>query len=199
MIHDQMLYSQSKLDTVFQGIMQTALEFELDFCRDDFFSDDEILCGYSEQIASIFSRGELPVELEKLLSAHKSDQLYQPTNYHWLLLDWLLLGTADDHNDVVADGEEGRHSDLGVKQIDAGALSDLYFWDNDFLIPPEWFDSMPWDKKQSIVLLAKKPCEPATRRSPSKHVKKVKPKITKTLRRKKTGLLKMPDDSKELQ
>jgi hypothetical protein len=86
--------------------------------------------------ARCFSPALARATLGQLLTASRADQVYQLTDYHWLLLYDTLRAYCALHNDYAQEAPT-QTLPVGPYQIgpiDFDALLDLYFWDTDFLL-----------------------------------------------------------------
>jgi len=140
-----MLRWQSPPDSAFISIVTACLELSIDEVEmqmDDETDDNEILGSFYPQVRSTFKASEVVRELRKLLDAHQSESLYMPTDYHFLLLHSALDQWIGLHNDDVAFENKAIEffGGLVLGQIDFPLLSDMYFWDEDFLFTPELLD-----------------------------------------------------------
>ncbi len=144
-----MLYFAMKPDPMFCKIVEAGLDWESDLLKGA-DGDEGIIKCYSRCIQSAFNIKELQSVIEKLLEAHRSEVLYDLTNYHWFILHDILLSTTTVHNEEM--GEHGAFSDMEVGRIDFYHMTDIYFWDFDFLIPMDWLDNMPMEDKKVMGL-----------------------------------------------
>jgi hypothetical protein len=72
---------------------------------------------------------------DRLLAASQDTIVYQPTDYHWLVIYDCLEGFCELHNDLAAE-QPTRMTPVGafeIGKIDVEALVTLFFWDTDFL------------------------------------------------------------------
>ncbi|MGA1824889.1 MAG: hypothetical protein ACMUIP_09505 [bacterium] len=149
-----MLRFTSTPDEAFQAILEAFLEVSIDMLRDSLHSDygyENVFNGYLEQTRALFTPQELLAELEKLLKAHRSSNLYMPTDYHFLLLYDVLSQHVDIHNDTIQDeGGTKEYGAIRIGKIDFYALTDCYFWDLDFLLDPEVINKMCPDRKKGM-------------------------------------------------
>jgi hypothetical protein len=86
--------------------------------------------------ARCFSLDLARTTLAQVLTASRAWELYQPTDYHWLLLYDGLRAYCVIHNDY-AGGAPTKTLPVGPYQIgpiDFDAVVDEYFWDTDFLL-----------------------------------------------------------------
>lgn len=137
-----MLRWQSPPDSAFTSIVTACLELSIDEVETQMeyeTKDDEILGSFYPQVSSTFTASEVVDELKKLLEAHKSDSLYIPTDYHFLLLHSALDYWIEFHNDNVDFQNQVTKffGGLEIGQIDFSLLCDIYFWDEDFLLTPD--------------------------------------------------------------
>ncbi len=137
-----MLRWQSSPDTAFTAIVTACLELSIDEVETQMeyeTDNDEILCSFYPQVRSTFKASEVVQELKKLLDAHQSELLYMPTDYHFLLLHSTLDQWIGLHNENVSSEIKAIEffGEMVIGQIDFSLLSDMYFWDEDFLLTPE--------------------------------------------------------------
>ncbi|MGA1825018.1 MAG: hypothetical protein ACMUIP_10195 [bacterium] len=141
-------------DEAFQAILEAFLEISIDMLKDSLQSGEggnNVFDGYLEQTRALFTPQELLNELEKLLKAHRSPDLYMPTDYHFLLLYDVLSQLVDFHNDTLQDeGGKKEYGSICIGKIDFYALTDCYFWDLDFLLNAEVINKMHPDFKKTM-------------------------------------------------
>jgi hypothetical protein len=131
-----MLRFATKPDRVFRAILHDALEFTRDALA-GLVSDDE---GYwpaqYPNAARGLTAGAAVTLLDQLVAASRDAQLYQLTDYHWLLLYDCLRVYCDIHNDNLQEASQGvlPVGPYQVGPIDFDLVVDLYFWDTDFLL-----------------------------------------------------------------
>jgi hypothetical protein len=131
-----MLRFATKPDAVFTAILHDSLEdmrdtlAELDAEAGDFWT------AQYPNAALCFTAGTAVTVLDQLLAASRDAQLYQLTDYHWLLLYDCLRVYSAVHNDNVEEGPSGALpvGSYQIGPIDFDALVDRYFWDTDFLL-----------------------------------------------------------------
>ena len=90
--------------------------------------------------------------IERLLAASEETQLYQLTDYHWLMIYRCLETFCDLHNDEAAIDPSGR-AEVGpyaIGSIDFHAIVDRFFWDTDFLVGPELLDLSPDQRRRQL-------------------------------------------------
>ena len=80
-------------------------------------------------------------EIGKMLEAEKSDLLYMPTDYHFLILNYVLFNFVKANNDLPFSPEYAGG-------IDFDMICDMYFWDDDFLIPAEIYNNLTIEQKE---------------------------------------------------
>jgi hypothetical protein len=99
-----------------------------------------------------FSRDLARTTLGQLLTASRAKQLYQLTDYHWLLLYDCLRVYCEIHNDYAREAPT-QTMPVGPYQIgaiDFDALLDLYFWETDFLLGGPILAGLGPDGRKSI-------------------------------------------------
>ena len=131
-----MLYFQTKPDQVFEAVLHETLETEMkEISRISGNKDlNAWIAGYA-QISLAFTPYTATVTLEQLFSASREPTVYRLTDYHWLLVYECLKNYCAIHNDIIRD-EQTRGLCIGlnhVGEIDFDQLTELYFWDSDFL------------------------------------------------------------------
>ncbi len=151
-------------DTVFQAILRNGLDVALDEIDDllDFHGNDDVLAkedfaGIFPVMAKVFTPSLARASLRQLRDRLDRPEIYYLNDYHYLLLFDMLQSYAVLHNDMVASagsGEEKRESSrvdpFFIEQIDFDRLLGLYFFDIDFLTPPEVMLNIPPDFKKSF-------------------------------------------------
>jgi len=138
---------QGPPDPIFLAILHEALEHVRD-CdlvqfRDDYRPTkaerqelDEFYSDLYPELVPFFSRPKLVRVIDNLLRASRADDLYVPTDYHWLVLYVCLEMYCDLHNDD-ATGTGDKVGVYEIEAIDFDAIIDRFFWDTDFLFGPE--------------------------------------------------------------
>ncbi len=144
-----MLRFAQRPDSVFLAILREALE-DLHETLTDLEAED--WPAQYPTAARCFGSALARTTLGQLLTASRADQLYQPTDYHWLLLYDCLRVYCDIHND---DAQEAPTQTLPVGPyqigpIDFDALVDLYFWDTDFLLEGHTLAGLGPDGRMSV-------------------------------------------------
>ena len=109
--------------------------------------DDDVMSVFYEQTKQLFSRKELLSQVSKLLISHKSNKLFRITDYHFLILHDIIFQTAELHNEHIQEGES-LFGKLQIKNIDFEMISEIFFWDEDFLISNDIFDNLAWEAKE---------------------------------------------------
>ena len=127
-----------------------GLVYVVDTLKDQNLSDAEAVSGFSEQTRKIFDRPGVLSEVEQLLAAHTSDQLFRPTDYHFLILYDVILIAVDIHNDGIRTGLESLFPNLEIGIIDLDVLLDIYLWDTDFLLPAETLNKLTAEGKNML-------------------------------------------------
>ena len=120
-------------DAVFLAILHDALDDFQETLADLEAEDWPALYPLA---ARCFSQALARTALQELLTASRAPQLYQLTDYHWLLLYDGLRVYCTIHNDFA---QEAPTTTLPVGPyqigpIDFDAVVDQYFWDTDFLL-----------------------------------------------------------------
>lgn len=100
-----------------------------------------------------FTPRQLVTETRKLLKAHKdSRHLYQPTEYHWLLLGRILQGAIDSHNDWAETARISTLKCLGLRKLDFELFRERWFWDTDYDLSPGTVNKMAKAHKDIVGL-----------------------------------------------
>ncbi len=130
-----MLYFRTKPDSVFFTFLDCALQNELKDIQRISSSDDKETwqIGYPE-LERLFTPYSVVITLETLIKAHHAPQVYQVTDYHWLLLYNCLKNYCVFHNDMLAETSACFRELGGVRfgVMDLEAMTDRYFWDQEF-------------------------------------------------------------------
>lgn len=140
-----MLRFASKPDPVFQSIVTVSIEYNIEDMEEEpkLYPDEDIdTLSYCGRLNDCFLREELIGYAKELLAAHKSDKLFQINDYHFLALYEFLGYAIDMHNERIEDGKEGLFVDPPVGMVDFDAIVDGYFWDVDFFLEAELYDSL---------------------------------------------------------
>jgi hypothetical protein len=123
-------------DRVFRAILHDALEFTRDTLADLANEDEDYWVAQYPNAARGLPAGAAVTLLDQLVAASRDAQLYQLTDYHWLLLYDCLRVYCDIHNDNVQEASQGvlPVGPYQVGPIDFDLVVDRYFWDTDFLL-----------------------------------------------------------------
>jgi len=119
-------------DRVFLAFVHQAFEEWLAYS--DMLEDEDLVVAHSD-LAKLFSLPLARATVKKLLEASRAPELYQLTDYHWLLVYTAVCQEIDVHNDYARAKPNGL-SQVGpyrVGQIDKDMVIDRFFWDLDFL------------------------------------------------------------------
>ncbi len=142
-----MLRFATKPDAIFPVLISDAIdeaigEIELDPTSEGQVETYETIMPSSEKL---FGLNDAKQQLRALQKALGETSLYQPTDYHWLLLYEVLEVYCDGFNEI-------PHGALcetyGIQRIDFNLLIDLFFWDNDFL--DDDIPDMPFKARQQL-------------------------------------------------
>jgi hypothetical protein len=128
-----MLRFAQRPDAIFLGILHDSLEDLQEILTD---ADEGFWPAQYPTAARCFSPDLARATLDQLLTASQAKQLYQLTDYHWLLLYDCLRVYCEIHNDY-AQEVPSKTLPLGpyqIGRIDFDAVVDQYFWDTDFLL-----------------------------------------------------------------
>lgn len=147
-----MLRFQNKPDVVFSEFLKRSLEECIDDIGEDleYSLDDFSNRHFEDEIIKSFGGGKegltlIRRELEKLLAAQTSEDLYMPTDRHFKLLDRILSTEVDCYNDAVKEMDEeafkkyvlkDEHGNP-VKELDFDFILAHFFWDTDYDLTPE--------------------------------------------------------------
>lgn len=140
-----MLRFQTHPDRVFSAILVESLEFGIDGLEDmlqtgDFSFYDSVL-PFSHKV---FHPHVALQAFKEILAIHHKSELYELNDYHYLLIYDALYVFSTIHNDTVkgCKTRKGKRdaSQIGpfrIEKIDFDAMTDLFFWDTDFLLTQE--------------------------------------------------------------
>jgi len=120
-------------DAVFLAILHAALE-DLQETLTDLEAED--WPALYPLAARCFSADLARTTLAELLTASRAPEIYQLTDFHWLLLYDCLRAYCAIHSDY-AQEVATKSLPVGPYQIgpiDFDAVMDQYFWDTDFLL-----------------------------------------------------------------
>ncbi len=131
-----MLSFQSPPDSIFLDRLHRAIEEALWWLELTEYDQEAFSNSYC-QSAKCFHPKLAQKTLKHLLRASKAKSLYQLTDYHWLLLDEALWRFCEVFNDAPKEMAPTLAQQYGMNEIDFHELIDGYFWDKDFLTPPD--------------------------------------------------------------
>ena len=137
-----MIKWSSKPDPVFFDIISNALECYQDSLKMEYFEDDIVI--------KIFGKEGLAIEVEKIITAHKSKKTFTVTDYHFLILYEAITQFCELYNDDMF----GNLSLGGIQpsQLDFDQIVDLYFWDTDFLFDQEIINNLSVEQKDGMAI-----------------------------------------------
>lgn len=127
-----MLRFASKPDLIFLLLINQAIEDAIGHIEfdDDPAEQQEALDSLMPHSAKLYDVAGVKTQLALLKAAIGKAELYQPTDYHWLLLYEVLDAYCADFN-------ETPHGILfagyGLERLEIDHLADVFFWDTDFL------------------------------------------------------------------
>jgi len=128
-----MLRFAQRPDPIFLAILHEALE-DLQEMLTDLEAED--WPAQYPSAARCFSPNLARTTVGQLLTTSRAEQVYQLTDYHWLLLYDCLRVYCEIHNDYAPETPT-QTLPVGpyrIGPIDFDALVDGYFWDTDFLL-----------------------------------------------------------------
>ena len=134
-----MLRFQTRPDGVFLAILHDALGCftdDMSVVIEDAKSDPTSWRNtypYPD-LARLFSPELAKDTVSKLLEASRAPDLYQLTDYHWLLVYVALEIQIDVHNDDARENPPGliQVGPYQIGRIDKDAIVGRFFWDTDF-------------------------------------------------------------------
>ena len=127
-----MLRFATKPDRIFVILLGQAIEETIGYLEldDDATDQQDSLVNMMPRSAKLFDARTVMTQLANLKTAFDQASLYQPTDYHWLL----LYETLDAYCTVFNELPHGPLAEeYGIERLDFDALIDLFFWDTDFL------------------------------------------------------------------
>ena len=138
-----MIKWSSKPDPVFYDIISNALEVYQDSLKEELFDDDDIAF-------KTFGQKGLVIELEKIITAHKSKKTFTITDFHFLILYDALIQFCELYNDDFF----GKFSFGGIQpsQLDFELMVGIYFFDTDFLLDQEIINNLSVDQKNVMAI-----------------------------------------------
>jgi hypothetical protein len=126
-----MLRFASKPDHLFVLLLDEALaQAIVDLTLGDSSEQQDVLAALMPTSAKLFDVAGVTAQLRVLTDALAKTELYQPTDYHWLLLYEVLDAYCLQFNDVACGPVFSRY---GIEHIEFDYLVDVFFWDTDFL------------------------------------------------------------------
>jgi hypothetical protein len=97
---------------------------------EDLAEQQEALEDVMPRSATLFDVAGVKTQLAMLHTAAEQPELYQPTDYHWLLLYEALESYCVEFNEIP---HGVLLDDYGITRLEFDRLIDLFFWDTDFL------------------------------------------------------------------
>ncbi|HEX2957426.1 MAG TPA: hypothetical protein VHO70_11370 [Chitinispirillaceae bacterium] len=129
-----MLRFATRPDDVFTELLDAALSFARDTL--DNIGPDLNFHWLDENTWKLFGQSTVILnnELVKLIEANKSSELYQPTDYHFRLIDKVLDWYCDLYNDWIQDdtGCAIYYKDTTIPHFSIYSIRTDFFWDMDF-------------------------------------------------------------------
>jgi hypothetical protein len=127
-----MLRFSNKPDSIFLLLIDRAIhdvigQIEMD---DDPAEQQEVFECLMPASSRLFDVAGAKVQLEALRLASGDEQLYKPTDYHWLLLYEVLEAYCEGFNSLP---HGPLHEKYGIERLDFGFIAEAFFWDTDFL------------------------------------------------------------------
>jgi len=150
-----MLHFQQRPDSIFKEILTDGLETIIEGMEEELetLKEGEGLefTPFEDEILNAFGGGRaggelLKRELEKPLTAHKSEKLYLPNDRHFQLLHRILSDYCDIYNDSVEDYASDKElasllykdsQGEPIMELDFNFIISRFFWDLDFNLPIE--------------------------------------------------------------
>ena len=151
-------------DTVFQAILRKSIDYAIDVLSDLLQVSDHDAAGTKQELMSLFpeiARVFPPsVARAALLNLHKCldrPELYDCTDYHYLLLYDVLCFYADIHNGLVIKSRNKKEKKEAsfvdpfyIEKINVNELIDLYFFNHVFLIDSESLLNLPESFRKTL-------------------------------------------------
>ena len=126
-----MLRFASKPDQIFVLLLVQAIAEAIeDLTLEDLSEQQDVLAALMPNSAKLFDAAGVKAQLIFLRDALAKAELYQPTDYHWLLLYEALDAYCLQFNDAACGP---LISSYGIEHIEFDHLVDVFFWDTDFL------------------------------------------------------------------
>ncbi len=143
-------------DAVFTAILSNALDMVQDEFGDSILSAADKAEFWTTQYsntAKVLNLATAAEAVSQLLSASASPDIYDLTDYHWLLLYDILRIYIDIHNDLARDnGGLFRVGPYQVGLIDFDTILDTFFWDTDFLLDGDELAAIGEEGRASLGL-----------------------------------------------
>jgi hypothetical protein len=132
-----MLRFAIKPDEVFTELLDSSLSFARDTL--DNLGPDLNFHWLDENTWKLFGQSTVILnnELIKLIEANKSGDLYQPTDYHFRLIDKVLEWYCEIYNDLLQEGADCTdcaiyYKDTTIPHFSIDSIRSDFFWDMDF-------------------------------------------------------------------
>lgn len=122
-----MLRFANKPDEIFQAMLDGAISETLDvvLCfADDPEEQQEAFDCHLPRSATVFTWQQAKQQLVELRTASLSQELYQLTDYHWLLLYECLRSYCDAYTDIPWCDP---HEKYGIEEVDFADIVETFF------------------------------------------------------------------------
>lgn len=151
-------------DAVFQAILRKSIDYAIDvisdllqvFNHDDAGTKQELMSLFPE-IGRVFPPSVAKAALMNLRTCVDRPEVYNCTEYHYLLLYDVLNFYADIHNGLVikAKGKRTRKEasfidPFYIEKINVDEMIDLYFFDQNFLFDAETLLKLPDSVRKTL-------------------------------------------------
>jgi len=146
-----MLRFAQRPDPVSLAILHAALEDLQETLAD---ADEGFWPAQYPTAARCFSPALARTTLGQLLTASQAPEVYQLTDYHWLLLYDCLRVYCEIHNDYAREAPTQTLpvGSYRIGRIHFDALIDLFFWDTDFLLEGSTLTGLGPEGRKSMAV-----------------------------------------------
>lgn len=147
-----MLRFQWNPDPLALWVIRTSLVYMVDWLNNE---DSTMFADFCPESTLVFSDEIAKKTLEALLQASWETEVYQLTDYHWLLLYEVLatfIESANDNKGGMYADFDGEPSYLTGIHVDFDAFIDVHFWDTDFLMSGEMLDKCSLAHRNNLNL-----------------------------------------------
>lgn len=142
-----MLNFAQKPDAVFTEILNRIFIEVIEILEEDIKDkeNDGVNLYFDEKVQKMFGGTQMLLKtVQRLEVAYKSEEVYLPTDYHFLLLDRMLNFFCDVYTDTIGEVDSSEIKDYALEvngkiilELDFNLILEMFFFDTDYDMSPE--------------------------------------------------------------